>query len=169
MKQDSRDKILKRLNYTLNNEILDRCCISIQVPTSSLEIKAPTSQEDLFKWYNDGEVVFKKLKDRMDKTYFAGDALPSFFPYFGTGGHAKYVAPDSCVEYSPETLWIHPVIEDYSGYDFTFDPATNKVFLREKAVIEYLVEQSGGEILIGMPDNCGSYDALGDTRIRTIL
>ncbi len=164
MKQESRDKILQRINYALNGEVLDRCCISLTVNTKNSEIVAPTSQEDLFHWYNDGEIVYKRLKEQIDNTYFAGDAIPSFFPYFGTGGHAKYLAPDSCIEYSDETIWMHPVLDDYDDFDFSFDTSTNKIFLRELEVLKYLADKSKGEIMVGMPDNCGSYDALAQLR-----
>ena len=109
---------------------------------------------------NDGEWLLARSRAAIESTYFAGDAYPCVFPYFGTGGHAKYVAPESSVEYAPSTIWVHPCVDDLASFDFSFDPDTNKVFRRELEVIEYLVSECRGDYLVGATDNCGSYDAL---------
>ncbi len=161
------DKIFKRLDYLWSNEILDRCCISINAPKDPQNpyvCDVPTSQEELEKWYNDGELVLKRKLAEIENTYFAGDALPMIFPYFGTGGHAKYLAPKESIEYAPDTIWIHPTITDLSAFDYSFDPNTNKTFKTECDVMSYLVAESKGRYFVGMPDNCGSYDALAQLR-----
>ncbi len=161
------DKIYKRLEYVFNNEILDRCCISVFAPKNPgkvIEEVKPTDQAGLRRWYTDAEWIHKRTLERIDNTYYAGDALPIIFPYIGTGGHAKYLAPKEAVEYSPDTVWIHPVIQDLSNFNYDFDPATNEVFKEECEILSYLAKEANDRYLVAMPDNCGSYDALSQLR-----
>ncbi len=163
------DKILKRLDLVWKNEILDRPCLSVTAPKDPKNPyiqgwDMPKTNEERKKWYTDGEWILKRKLEQIDKTYYAGDALPMIFPYFGTGGHAKYIAPESSVEYTRDTIWIHPCIDDLESYDYSFDPETNKVFKLECEIMKYLVNESNGRYFVGMPDNCGSYDALSQLR-----
>lgn len=150
-----------------HNKNPDRCRISVTAPKNPqnpYRELPPSNPEDLYHWYNDGEWILKRNLKRIEESYFGGDALPCIFPYFGTGGHGKYIAPESSFEYSPDTIWIHPVIEDLSRFDYSFNPRTNKVFQRELSIIKYLVSESKGRYFVGPPDNCGSYDALAQLR-----
>jgi hypothetical protein len=104
------DKIRTRLDMLLHGEILDRCCVAVTAPKDPAApwIARPEGSES---WYMDGERILQRNLERLDKTYFAGDALPMLFPYFGTGGHAKYFSDDVDVVYAPDTIWIHPYLE----------------------------------------------------------
>ncbi|MGI5959267.1 MAG: hypothetical protein ACOX60_07630 [Massiliimalia sp.] len=164
---DQHEKTLKRYDYLWHNEILDRCCISVTAPKDPDHLyqdNKPTSKEDLKRWYTDGEWIVTRNLKKIDHTYYAGDALPCIFPYFGTGGHAKYICPESNVEYEPDTIWIHPSIKDLQSYCYDFDPNTNPVFQQEKKLLEYFASEAKGRYFVGMPDNCGSYDALAQLR-----
>lgn len=161
------EKIFRRLEYLWHNEILDRCCISVTAPKDPLHPyreEKPSTQQELQRWYTDGEWILKRNLEAIEKTYYAGDALPCIFPYFGTGGHAKYVCPEEKVEYSKDTIWVHPSIEDLDACTLDFDPASNKVFQQERNILSYLAAESKGRYFMGMPDNCGSYDALAQLR-----
>ena len=78
----------------------------------------PTEPDALRGWYNDAEWILKRNIERFEKTYFAGDALPCIFPYFGTGGHAKYIVLEEQTVYEPDTIWINPIEEEFPDYDF---------------------------------------------------
>ncbi len=160
------DMISKRLYSLWDKEIIDRCCIAVTAPKNPQNpyvCKAPTNKEDLFRWYYDAEWINKRTLEKVDKTYFAGDAIPNYFSYFGTGGHAKYLVPESAVEYSPDTIWIHPVAEDLEDFNFEFNKE-NVTFKREVEVLKYLAENCDGRYFVGMPDNSGNYDALAEIR-----
>ncbi len=161
------DKIRERLYALWDREIIDRVCISVSAPKDPKNpyiSTPPTSDADLYRWYNDADWINKRTLERVDKTYFAGDALPNHFSYFGTGGHAKYLAPESAVEYRPDTVWIHPVMDDLETFSYEFDPKTNVPFKREVEVLKYLAANCDGRYLVGMPDNSGNYDALAELR-----
>lgn len=103
--KDEWDIIKKRLDLLWSNEILDRCCIKVTAPsgsTNSWNLKTPATPEDWKKWYTDGEWILERNKAYISDTYFAGDAFPVIFPYSGTGGHAKYIAPAEMIEYHPD-------------------------------------------------------------------
>ena len=167
IKNRNYEKIFQRLEYLWHNELLDRCCISVTAPKDPgnpyLDAKPETS-EGLRRWYTDGEWILKRNLEKIEKTYYAGDALPCIFPYFGTGGHAKYVCSEDKVEYGKDTSWVHPSIEDLESFPLNFDPAHNKVFQQELGILSYLASEAEGRYFVGMPDNCGSYDALAQLR-----
>ena len=128
------ETIKKRLEALWENEILDRCCVSVLAPRDPqrpYRENPPESQEDLCRWYNDAQWIQERNLERIRRTYFAGDAFPCIFPYFGTGGHAKYICAEEKVEYRRDTIWIHPSLSDYFDYNYEFDPDSNKVFRRE--------------------------------------
>lgn len=156
------EKIRRRLELVLQGEILDRCCVSVTAPKDPknpyIENREPSES-----WYMDGERILKRNLERLEKTYFAGDALPMVFPYFGTGGHAKYFFDDIDVEYMPETVWIHSRLES-CGELKPADLSKSSFFRRETEIMRYLAAESNGRYFVGMPDNCGSYDALSQLR-----
>ena len=156
------DKIQKRLELVLHGELLDRCCVSVTAPKDPRNpyVDQPEATES---WYMDGERILERNLERLNKTYFAGDALPMVFPYFGTGGHAKYFNDDIDVVYMPDTIWIHPYLESCGDLK-PADLDKSRFFKREMEIMKYLAAESNGRYFLGMPDNCGSYDALAQLR-----
>lgn len=155
-------KIQTRLDLLLHGEILDRCCVAVTAPKDPKNpyVNRPEGSES---WYMDGERILARNLERLDKMYFAGDALPMVFPYFGTGGHAKYFNDDVDVVYAPDTIWIHPYLESCADLR-PADLSRSRFFAREMEIMRYLASESRGRYLLGMPDNCGSYDALAQLR-----
>lgn len=155
-------KIQTRLEMLLHGEILDRCCVAVTAPKNPSDpyVNRPEGSES---WYMDGERILQRNLERLDKTYFAGDALPMLFPYFGTGGHAKYFSDDVDVVYAPDTIWIHPYLESSADLK-PADLSRSRFFAKEMEIMKYLAAESNGRYLLGMPDNCGSYDALAQLR-----
>jgi len=157
-------KTKQRLLAMWENEIVDRCNISVTAPKDANNPyihKAPENEADLEKWYTDADWILSRNLDRFEKTHFAGDALPSIFPYFGTGGHAKYLS-DKAI-YKPETIWLSHVVEDYNRFSFDMEP-DNAVFQRELSIIKQLADAGNGRFFVAQPDNCGSIDALAQLR-----
>lgn len=156
------DTVQKRLHLLLEGEILDRCCIAVTAPKDPMHpyIDCPEASES---WYMDADRILKRNLERLEKTYFAGDAFPYVFPYFGTGGHAKYFNDDIPVAYQKDTIWIHPYLESCADLK-PVDVTKSRFFRRELEIMEYLVRESRGHYFVSMPDNCGSYDALAQLR-----
>jgi len=154
----------QRLAALWENEIIDRCCVSVTAPKDAADAYhpvAPSSPTQLEQWYNNVDWILKRNLERFNKMHFAGDALPSIFPYFGTGGHAKYLS-DKAI-YMPETIWVEHVIDDYDRFSFDM-PVDNPVFQRELSIIKTLAEVGQNRFFMTPPDNCGSVDALAQLR-----
>lgn len=156
------DKIEKRLHLLLQNELMDRCCVAVTAPKDPLHPYHSQNVGDET-WYMDAEWIVKRNVERLEKTYFAGDALPHIFPYFGTGGHAKYFNDDISLKYTPETIWIDPYLESCADLK-PADLSSSRHFKREVDILKYLCAESNGRYYVAMPDNCGSYDALAQLR-----
>lgn len=154
--------VRERLLHFLHGEPLDRCCIAVTAPRDAAHPYREV-REGSESWYMDAERILKRNLERFEKTYFAGDAFPVIFPYFGTGGHAKYFRNDIDVRYGTDTIWIFSYLN--SCRDLQKADVPNSVFFRkELAIMQYLVDEARGRYLVGMPDNCGSYDALAQLR-----
>jgi hypothetical protein len=159
-------KIKRRFELLWEGELLDRCCVSVQAPKNAadpFDCEIPSDPEELRKWYMDPDWILERNLKKFEKTYYAGDAYPCVFPYFGTGGHGKYLCDEKNIEYRPDTIWIHPVFEDYDAFDFRMKP-DNKAFAEELKIIEYLAKEGMGRFFVSPPDNCGSFDALSQLR-----
>lgn len=158
------EKIKERLTLLWNNEILDRPCISVTCPKDEKDPfidRKPEGQAALKRYYTDPEAILQRNLESFEKTYFGGDAFPCIFPYWGTGGHAKYLS--SKVLYQPDTIWVEPAFENYNDFNFEFDK-NNAVFQSELNTLKYLAEAGKDKFFVSMPDNCGSYDALSQLR-----
>ena len=164
------ETIKKRLTLLWDNEILDRPCVSVMCPkdkNNPFNYNRPWGKESLRDYYLNPQCMLERSLDCLEKTYFAGDAFPVIFPYWGTGGHAKYLLTrkqfDTNVLYHPHTIWLEPVIENYDTFDFNFDKY-NPIFQAELQALKFLAQEGKGKFFVAPPDNCGSYDALAALR-----
>ncbi len=166
------ETIKKRYELLWQNEILDRCCVTVEAPkkahdayagTPSIVGKAPKDPKELKKWWIDPEWMIKRNIEKVAKTHYAGEAVPTIFPYFGTGGHGKYLCHNEGIEYTPETIWIHPVMKNYESFDFNLE-LQNEFLQEELKTLAYLAKEGKDKFLIGFPDNTGSFDALSQLR-----
>lgn len=164
------DIIKKRMLLLWENEILDRPCVSVKCPKDQkqpIRNTRPWGNESLEEYYLNPECILERNLDTFEKTYFAGDALPVLFPYWGTGGHAKYLESGeqfkTHAKFTSKTIWLDSVFEEYERFNFTFD-AQNPIFQAELQTMKFLAKEGMGKFFVGMPDNCGSYDALATLR-----
>ena len=168
--QENWDKIKERLTLLWDNEILDRPVVSVRclkdknTPYGNPNHKIPGTMKE---YYLDVECILERNLDGIEKTYFGGDAYPVIFPFWGCGGHSKYLESWEMFEknthYAPNTIWMNPAFEEYNEFDFRFDQ-NNPVFKAELQSMKYLAQESKGRYMVAMPDNCGSYDGLGNLR-----
>lgn len=154
-----------RLAALWDNEIIDRCCVSIMCDKSGrgyIPKTPPTTQEELFKYYADPQWIMEREIGRFESTYFGGDALPSIFPFLGTCGHAAYTKKFK-IEFNPETIWFFPAIDDWEVDMPEFD-SNSKILKAQKEMMRVLANEGKGKFFVSMPDNCGSMDALAHLR-----
>ncbi|HEY5563182.1 MAG TPA: hypothetical protein VIK72_15795 [Clostridiaceae bacterium] len=158
-------KSKERLEALWEKEIIDRCCISVEVSEPNLaEIPSElfNNKLDLVKYYTDAEYILERHRKKFENTYYGGDAFPCIFPYLGTGGHIAYLKNVS-MEFAKDTIWFHETIKDWESNLLEYDPES-PTFKKQIEIIKYLVAKSSGEYFVSMPDNCGSVDGLSQLR-----
>lgn len=147
----------QRLTAFWEQEIIDRCCVSVTVsdPAFVPDI-VPQDQEERDRYWTDPEWIISRERRKMEHTYYGGEAFPVAFPNFGSAGHAGFFkgAKHKFVE---DTVWFFPSIE--STDEMEYDKNT---FLRQKTLeaIRCLAEDSRGDYCVAMPDTGGNADAL---------
>ena len=165
--QENWDKIKERLTLLWDNEILDRPVINVRCLKDKNKPYGKPVSKTIKDYYIDAECILERNLDVFEKSYFGGDAFPVLFPFWGCGGHSKYLETwdmfENKTHYLPDTIWMDPVFEEYSEFNFDFK-RDNPVFQAELKSMQYFAEESKGRYMVAMPDNCGSYDGLGNLR-----
>lgn len=159
------EKAKERLEALWQNEIIDRCCVAVLAPRHgkfSEEELPPKNEDELFKYYTDGEWLLKRHTRVFENTYFGGEAFPCIWPNFGTAGHAKYFKR-SKFRFAKDTVWFTPSIYNWEKDKLEYDPES-EIFTLEKKTMEYLAKEGKGKFFVTMPDNCGIIDALAHLR-----
>lgn len=164
------EKSKERLTALWNNEIIDRCCVSVAAPAdgkTNIHIFAqgecnPEDEGDILDYWTNPQRILKRNRKRLEAACFAGESLPLVMPNFGTSGHCAYYG--ARYRFTPETIWFDPVIEDLeetiAGGKLIYQP-DHPFYLKQLEIVRYLVDESKGDYFVSMPDNCGSLDALG--------
>ena len=152
------DQVLERCKAYWEQEIIDRCCVAIPVGSPMQLPKELGVTYD--EYYYDLEVLIKRWETYIAATYYGGDAMPGILPYFGTGGHAIYFGGE--VDCRPDTIWIHPSIENWDDVP-DFSP-NNLDLKRHEEIIKGLVEYAKEKCFVTLTDNCGVMDALANLR-----
>lgn len=159
------DKTSQRLDALWQNEIVDRCCISVIAPKTRDTVfsePAPKTQDELRKWYLDGPTLADRWERMFEKQYYGGDGYPCLWSNFGTAGHAKYIR-GAKYQFTPETVWFEPTIRDWESDMPVFDPSC-AILDREVETMKYLAARGMGKYYVSMPDNCGVMDSLAHLR-----
>ncbi len=161
--------ISEKMNAFWQHEYTGEPCVAVTAYQASADeqlfsrfgSEGNLSFEQLWPLLNNPEHLYRHNLRKMDHTLYFGDAIPSVFPDFGTGGHAAYFGCP--FELHSDTVWFHPFLKDYSeGLEFSAD---NEVLRAQIDFIRYCAaKQPEHGYMIGMPDNCGSLDALAHIR-----
>ena len=140
-------------------EILDRALVAVTVPppadSSPAVRKGRSEGEGLLEYWTCPETLRKRYMDRLRQLYLGGDAMPVIGQNHGTSGHCNYYGAEPVYDW--ETVWFHPVLKDLDPAHITYRP---EVLERHLAITNYLVSTAGDDYLVGMPDSCGTLDAL---------
>ena len=164
--RNSWGKIKKRFNALWQNEIVDRCCVRVIAFKNGKEYQKPPlpeSPEERKAYWLDAERVLNRELDRIQNTYFAGEAFPQIFPNFGAAGHAAFFK-NVQVEFQ-NSIWMHPDQEVRAGETFEIEFNPDSLLLQKTiAVIKYLIMESRGRFFVSMPDISGNLDALAHIR-----
>lgn len=158
------DTIQTRLEALWQREIVDRCCIVLMPPKEKRPDPYPPPEDAgalREYWLDSGQILARNI-GRWENTVFMGDAFPCAFPNYGPAGHAKYFQGAKW-EYTKDSMWIHPSIEDLETQTPVYDP-NSAALLAELDSVRGMAQGAGEDFLVGMLDNCGMLDALAGLR-----
>lgn len=148
----------KRLTAFWNQEIVDRCCISVKAfdhqAFSTVRIVNGTDEERFLHW-TDPERIIQRNRLCMENTYYGGEAFPCIFLDLGAGGHAGFFK--DAKYYFGDSVWFFPSAEEPDQLEF--DPNS---FLYQKTLelARAFAQNSQGDYMVSMPDDTGNADAL---------
>lgn len=96
--------------------------------------------------------------------YFAGEAIPAFFPNFGPDQFAAFFGADLKFSWdSPETTWVEPFVEDWSRVGNLEHPVGD-VWDRLLQLISRAAELGEGKFICALPDLHTNLDGLSAIR-----
>ena len=157
------EKTKQRFAAFWRGEYLDRCCIAVTAPMGPpLPKPGPDApQEELVRYWTDGEAILQRSLAQFERTYFAGDAFPQIFLNLGAAGHAAFFRG---ADYRfADTVWFTEWIHDIETDAVAFDPAA-PLYRKTLELARFFATESRGRFLVSMPDTCGNLDALAHMR-----
>ncbi|MCL2544740.1 MAG: trimethylamine corrinoid protein 2 [Clostridia bacterium] len=152
------ETVRQRLLAFWEGEVLDRPCIAVtapKTPEASRQEARPADPEALRASWTDPQIIRRDFLRKLEGTYLGGDAMPVIPQNHGTSGHCTYFGAEPL--YDQETIWFRPALEGLEPERLRYRPG---VLARHLAITEYLAAHAADDYLIGMPDSCGTLDAL---------
>jgi len=159
------DKTRERFTALWENELIDRCCISVfgMEEAANEEFVTPPEKDMNRRYFlTDAEMIRKRHLKRFEKTYFAGDAFPLVNLNMGPSGHAGFIK-DVKVDFT-DTIWYHPIMADELDPEKIILDESSYLYRQTFDAAKYLCEEAKGEYLVSMPDISGNIDVLGSLR-----
>ncbi len=98
----------------------------------------------------------------MANIYFGGDAFPYYDTQTGPGNLAAFLG--SQPQFSADTVWHAPCIDDLEAHPPLVFAPDNPWFQKQKAVVEAGVAVAAGRYPVGMPDLTENMDVLASLR-----
>lgn len=125
-------------------------------------LEEPVEPQSLEQRWFDPAYCAAQAEYVMSKTYCGGDALPRGRGWKAAGDLAPMLG--SPVELSPETIWMHPTIDDPDNCPPLRFDASHPYVVRMLALIDAMVRTSRGRFLVAMPDLVENIDILATLR-----
>lgn len=115
-------------------EVIDRVAMSVRAPNGTTPRPLPEIPPDqAWRIHGDPDYVVARWENSFSTTYFAAEAFPAPTLLIG------YAFMGTPVSYAPNTIWIHPVIEDLETDLPVFD-TSSEAWQRVVAVVAAMVE-----------------------------
>lgn len=144
-----------------DGEIVDRCCIAVQAPRHGshyVRPEPPQSPDELSRWWLDPEDNLERMVAQFEGTYYGGEAYPATTMCLGASVMAAFFG--STAELRPETVWYHPVIEDWESTRLSFDKAADPLYRVTIEATRYYAQESRGRYLVSLPELGSASDDL---------
>lgn len=154
------DKTQERFNAFWNCEIIDRCCAAVTYtapPTAdeaALFVK-PSDQAGIDRYWTDPELIIKRSRSAMERTYYAGEAFPHVMLDLGAAGHAGFFRGNR--HRFADSVWFFPSHDDISQLEFD---DTLPLYQQTLTIARELVRDSQGDYIVSQSDCTGNADVL---------
>lgn len=143
-------------------ELLDRCCCAVISPRSGVAIPepppAPRDDDELVARWLDPVYNLQRIVSRLRATWFGGEAYPATTMCLGASVMAAFYG--ARVEYRPETVWYHPVIDDLGSANWRVRLEESPLYQETMAATEHYVAECGERYLVGLPELGSATDDL---------
>jgi hypothetical protein len=156
------DNARERFEAFWNRELVDRCCCAVRAPRVGSKPYQPgpppdTHEELVHRWI-DPEYNLKQMIDQMECTYYGGESYPATTMCLGASVMAAFYGAE--VEFRPETVWFHPVLNDLTAVDWEIDVENSPLYKETIAATRYYTQECRGRYLVGLPELGSATDDL---------
>lgn len=160
--KDDWEKSRARLCAFWEQEIIDRCCISVISPKRGREEEywRLKGLPRLYGW-GDGERIVQKSRSQFEVSRFGGESFPGIWLNLGPSGHAGYFKGAE-PQRDEQTVWYNPTLDD--EYTNLILDKESELYQLTLELANYYVADSGGDYFISMPDTSGNIDAMAHLR-----
>lgn len=125
--------------------------------------KKISKPDSLWQRWLDGEYVEKMARDKMEGTYYAYEAFPTYMPDLGPDILGAILG-DDLIFHNETSYAAHTMKEtEWGARSFAFD-RTNIWHRRIHELTEYMVKEARGDYLVGLADYHPGCDALVSLR-----
>ena len=158
------DQIKARYEALWENEIVDRCCISVYAMKKDAvrkEFPYPKDEKSQMAYRTDPHLINERFIESEKNVYYAGDAIP--ITTLGLGTNA-YSTQFGCTPlFDENTVWFTEVIEDWDNDKLIYNPndAYTELYLKSLKELRFL---AGNKYFVSMADNTSALDALAQIR-----
>jgi len=135
---------------------IDRCAISVTASRSGKNLRT-AKQADLVTKWTDTEYILESTEDYFKNTYFAAEALPSYYPFIGSGSIAAFMGSE--LNFKEDTVWFSEVIDNWDDYELRFDE-DNKWWKKVQELTRIALEHGKDKYFVGITDFHGAGDNL---------
>ncbi len=164
----------ERLLAYWNHAVIDRCCIAVHAPRKTSKLPAfPDLQNGpwlgglaelegdpaaIERWWTDPELNYGRAVTWFENTYFGGEALPVTYVNWGAMSLAAMFG--SPAQFRTTSVWYPAVIEDWTSWQWRFDPADNPTWRTILAIVERFLSDAEGRYFVGSPELGNGADVL---------
>ncbi len=154
----------KHMEAFWNKDYYERCSLSIVLKNPSSTHVNPYKNKSVTvkEKYLDYDYVYERCLEAVNNSIYMAEAFPVFYTNFGTAAHCSYFGSEP--DYSKNTVWFNPCLEEADIDGLVFDINNCPQFDAQISFMKNLSEKSKGRFMVGMNDNCGITDALAEIR-----
>jgi hypothetical protein len=138
------------------NEIEEYPLMWITAPDTNGTVPKLSDSSDINEKWTNVDLAIAHAENDLARTYFAGDALPVFNPWFGPDQFAAWLGCEMELRVAQLTSWVKPFVADWSKYQQFKIDSSNKWWRLYLEIVKASVEAGRHKWVTAYPDlHCG--------------